>query len=104
MDIQKTVTTATDCPVCGYPLENGPEEFSICPSCGTEFGYSDARRSHPELSGAWIADGAPWTGPAEMRPTGWSAVAQLEAAGLYEDAMRLRSRATAEPPAGIGAQ
>jgi hypothetical protein len=72
------------CPVCGY---NGLHEpaynhfdcasFGICPSCGTEFGLDDARKSHESLRDEWVARGAPsWSG-ARKPPAGWDPVAQL---------------------------
>jgi hypothetical protein len=47
------------CPVCGYDrLEDPPGTFTICPSCGTEFGYDDAFASHAELRAKWLQNGA----------------------------------------------
>lgn len=38
------------CPVCAYDaLTTAPVDLSICPSCGTQFGYDDVGRSHKEL-------------------------------------------------------
>jgi hypothetical protein len=78
-----------DCPVCGYPKlaespydKTGCASFEICPSCGTEFGYHDASKSHDELRRLWLAAGAPWRSRAMAPPTDWSAVNQLRAAGL----------------------
>jgi hypothetical protein len=65
------------CPVCGYPglteepWTIGPEHdspsYEICPSCGTEFGYTDfrpgraeRRERQRELRSTWIAAGRPW--------------------------------------------
>src|ERR1017187_7282190 len=43
------------CSVCGYDrLEDPPKNFTICPSCGTEFGYDDAFASHAELRAKWL--------------------------------------------------
>lgn len=68
------------CPVCGYPeLEEDPRtrSFEICPSCLTEFGYSDARRGYDALRADWIAEHARWGSEIISRPLGWSAVEQL---------------------------
>lgn len=77
------------CPVCGFAeLEEphvdvmGEATFAICPSCGTQFGYDDATRSHDELRAAWIAEGAAWWSEAKPAPPGWSGPGQLAAAGL----------------------
>jgi hypothetical protein len=55
------------CPVCDFdglsepPYDEcGCASFEICPSCGTEFGYDDAKRSHDDHRNAWIAAGKPW--------------------------------------------
>lgn len=71
------------CPVCGYPdLSDPPQDFEICPSCGTEFGYHDIRRSHKELRRKWIARGAHWQSEVIPRPDEWNALAQLIKAGF----------------------
>lgn len=77
------------CPVCGYPGlteppydQHGCASFDICPSCGIEFGYDDAKRSHDELRAAWLAAGAPWRSRTTAPPPAWSPARQLEAAGL----------------------
>lgn len=49
------------CPVCGYDeLPRPPRDFNICPSCYTEFGYEDSKRSYAELTREWIRNGMPW--------------------------------------------
>ena len=77
------------CTVCGYadldepPVdEHGSASFSICPCCGTEFGYDDASRSHEELRQLWVATGAPWFSKATLPPAGWDATNQLKTAGF----------------------
>src|ERR1700722_1795355 len=44
-----------NCPVCGYAKlaeppydKTGCASFEICPSCGIEFGYHDASKSHAD--------------------------------------------------------
>src|SRR5579863_506886 len=44
--------------MCGYGLECPIEEFTLCPCCCTQFGYSDANRPHAELRRLWIAHGS----------------------------------------------
>jgi hypothetical protein len=82
-------TLTCTCPVCGFPELSEPPydaqgcaSFEICPSCGTEFGYDDATRSHAELRAAWLAVGAPWRSQAIRPRPEWDAEAQLENAGL----------------------
>jgi hypothetical protein len=79
------------CPVCGFDglLEpafdgSGCASFEICPSCGTEFGYHDARKSHQELRRLWVASGAHWFSMSTNPPPGWDAEEQLRAAKLQE--------------------
>ena len=77
------------CPVCGFDKLSTPAydslgnaSFEICPSCGTEFGYDDARKSHEGLRRSWIASGAHWQSRSANAPPGWNATEQLRAAGL----------------------
>lgn len=66
------------CPVCGYDrLDEPPADYSICSSCGTEFGYDDFALSHEELRKRWIANGAKWWSTYTSPPSGWSPFQQL---------------------------
>jgi hypothetical protein len=74
------------CPVCGYSELQKPAydrfgypSFEICPCCGVEFGYQDARRSHESLRAEWVAKGTQWRFP-EARPPGWDPLLQLQSA------------------------
>jgi hypothetical protein len=69
---------AYTCPVCCYPdLRNPPIDFTICPSCGTEFSYDDATKSHTELRNEWVESGARWYSNVIARPLGWDPMFQL---------------------------
>jgi predicted RNA-binding Zn-ribbon protein involved in translation (DUF1610 family) len=77
------------CPFCGFTgLEEPPYDefgcasFEICPSCGTEFGYHDAKTSHRELRQRWLASGAHWHSATIEPPVGWDPIKQLKAAQL----------------------
>jgi hypothetical protein len=77
------------CPVCGFTelaeaaYDNaGCASFEICPSCGTEFGYHDAKESHAELRKRWLAAGAPWSSRAIPSPPNWDPLQQLRIAGM----------------------
>ncbi len=73
------------CPVCGYQsLPAPPLDFEICPSCGTEFEYHDARRTHADLREEWVREGALWHSRVVQRPDGWDAWLQLLNAGFLE--------------------
>lgn len=66
------------CPVCGYDqLPAPPADYEICPSCGTEFGYTDFARSHDELRQQWLATGAPWFATWMTAPPHWDAYRQM---------------------------
>lgn len=67
------------CPVCGYgQLSDPPLNFTICPSCGTEFGYDDAFVNHAELRIQWLRNGARWWSPVDRPPADWDAYIQVD--------------------------
>src|SRR5271166_2962949 len=69
------------CPVCFFDqLPYPPEDYHICPCCGTEFGNDDLEFSYDELRYRWILGGARWF--YEQPPLGWSAAAQLANSGF----------------------
>jgi hypothetical protein len=58
------------CPVCEYAHMRGPpENHEICPSCGTQFDYDDATKTHAQLRAEWIAGGRKWYSKATLPPT-----------------------------------
>ena len=78
------------CPVCGYDeMEEPPESFSICSSCGTEFGSDDFvldqhdyERKLAELRAEWLAAGAPWFDEDTPPPANWNPLKQALRVGL----------------------
>src|ERR1017187_7696142 len=67
------------CSVCGYDrLEDPPKNFTICPSCGTEFGYDDAFASHAELRAKWLRNGAQWWSTVDPKPEHWDQQQQVD--------------------------
>ena len=73
------------CPVCAFDgLEEPPAYFTICPCCGTKFGYQDFLRGHEELRAAWIATGPQWHSSLIPAPPNWNGLAQLKNAGLID--------------------
>jgi hypothetical protein len=88
-----------ECPVCGYKaLPEPPSNFSICPSCGTEFGYDDASTSHAALRRNWITHGFPWFSRSRPSPPNWNAWKQLIDAGYgYELPVVQVSRNSRQP-------
>ena len=79
--------TTFTCPACGFPgLLNPPwtgtsASDDICPSCGIQFGYHDARSDgawregfHRGWGQKWFADGARWHFP--KAPDGWDGLEQ----------------------------
>ena len=70
------------CPVCAYDrMAKPPVHFTICSSCGTEFGYDDSGRTYDELRTEWIHAGAVWFSQATPPPQGWNGYRQLLQAG-----------------------
>ena len=72
------------CPVCGYPDLDEPAydehacpSYNICPCCGTEFGYDDAKTRHDVLRQRWIANGMRWWSQATRPPLDWEPMRQL---------------------------
>lgn len=60
------------CPVCRYSnLEFPPEDFNICPCCGTEFGNDDFDMTHEQLLAEWVKSGCIWWSKYEEPPEGW---------------------------------
>jgi hypothetical protein len=77
------------CPVCGYArLRRPPADFLICPSCGTEFEYTDSAMTHVALRELWIARGVQWHSHMVAPPFGWNGYLQLLEAG-YSDSVPL---------------
>lgn len=73
------------CPVCGFDqLQYPPDDGIICPSCGTQFGYTDANVSHDVLLAEWLLHGAHWHSKVIPKPANWNPYEQLYRAGLLE--------------------
>lgn len=83
--IEQTRRVLLLCPVCFFPgLEEPPQEFSICPCCGTEFGVDDyvpggGSRDliHRELRYRWLENGARWFDTGAPPPPGWNGYKQV---------------------------
>lgn len=79
------------CPVCSYPdLEHPPQDFTICPCCGTEFGLDDfspsAERTEAlrrTLRQRWLENGGPWFDPGTPQPQNWDGPKQLWQSPLF---------------------
>jgi hypothetical protein len=68
------------CPVCGYDrLTEPPRNFTICPSCGTEFEYDDVLTNVEQLRANWLKNGAKWWSPVDPCPENWDPIIQVEA-------------------------
>ncbi|MBI2263630.1 MAG: hypothetical protein HYU64_00430 [Armatimonadetes bacterium] len=77
------------CPICGYPdLKEPPwgkdgatPSYDICPCCGCEFGYEDARpEGADKFRQKWIEGGGTWFEP-KKRPEAWDMTEQLKGIG-----------------------
>lgn len=92
------------CPVCGYSeLRHSPSDYTICPSCGTEFGYSDFATRHDELRRVWIAAGMQWHSGAVPRPLAWNPLAQLMRAGYRDEVYAFTGGYTQTETVQVGA-
>jgi hypothetical protein len=67
----------TLCPVCGYAMDDRPEDYNICPSCGTEFGVNDVNSTIEDLRELWLDGGPAWWSPTDPIPSAWNPVGQL---------------------------
>lgn len=65
------------CPVCGYGMEDPPENYNICSCCGTEFGLHDANSSLDTLRAEWLRSGATWWSQVDPVPEGWDPYVQV---------------------------
>jgi hypothetical protein len=72
------------CPVCLYKdLPYAPNNYNICPCCGTEFGNDDAFATHADLQRAWVEAGMPWF--FGNPPANWNGLLQLIEGGRIEN-------------------
>lgn len=65
------------CPVCGYAMEDPPQDYNICPSCGTEFDPLLTQDNYEEMRRSWVATGPTWWSKFEEQPGGWNPIAQI---------------------------
>lgn len=65
------------CPVCGYGMREPPENYNICPCCGTEFGVHDVNASIQDLRTAWLQGGRNWWSHSDPKPADWNPYQQL---------------------------
>ena len=66
------------CLVCGYEMDEGPRDYNICPSCGTEFGLHDVNSTIVNLRRAWITRGKTWHSKVVPKPDQWNPSRQLQ--------------------------
>ncbi len=72
------------CPVCGFWMDDEPNDWNICSCCGVEFNLHDApsarenrRDRWATLRSIWIENGFQWWSEHETPPDGWDPEAQL---------------------------
>jgi len=88
------------CPVCMFDkMPYPPNDYHICPCCGTEFGNDDAHFNHKELRNQWINSGAKWF--FENPPENWNPWIQLSRGG-HPDAVPFRVQSASGPVAAYG--
>jgi hypothetical protein len=59
-----------------------PEDNNICSSCGTEFGYDDAKKTYHQIRQEWVDRGAKWFSNYALPPSNWNPYLQMNAAHL----------------------
>lgn len=85
------------CPVCGYnKMARPPEDFYICPCCGTEFENDDFETSHAELRRRWEDRGMQWFSRHTPPPPFWSPKIQLETFRQLENAPKQTTALTVQ--------
>jgi hypothetical protein len=88
------------CPVCFFDhLSYPPEDYHICPCCGTEFENDDAEFTYEELRHQWILGGALWF--YEQPPAGWNAWKQLAACSYGVRTMAAVDRSVNKVQVGV---
>ena len=80
-----TSSRSYTCPVCGFEELDEPAydsygypTFNICPCCGTEFGYDDAKKQHAQLRDNWINNGMTWWSVRNPPPYYWDPKSQID--------------------------
>lgn len=61
-------------------MPDAPQDYNICPCCGTEFGNDDEQRTTAELRSYWVSTGAKWF--YKDAPAMWNPWFQLVMAGV----------------------
>lgn len=87
------------CPVCLFSgLPYPPNDYHICPCCGTEFGNDDQELSHAQLRDMWVANGATWF--FDQPTADWNPYMQLVLGGHPEAVPAFALKVNAEPDMG----
>jgi hypothetical protein len=95
------------CPVCGYEMADGPRDFNICPSCGTEFGLHDVNSTIENLRTAWFATGPRWYSNVVSEPANWNPFLQVTNAmrsGISGSSITVRDWSAQSFVASVGIQ
>jgi hypothetical protein len=79
-------------------MEEGPRDYNICPSCGTEFGLHDVNSGIEELRQVWLESGPTWFSKVIPQPREWKPMIQL--AGLLMGQVQIQMRGS--NPYGLG--
>ena len=58
-------------------MDEGPRDYNICPSCGTEFGLHDFNSTIEDLRTLWLASGPRWRSTVDPEPPLWDPLLQL---------------------------
>jgi cobalamin biosynthesis protein CbiD len=89
-------------------MEEPPEQYNICASCGTEFGVHDVNASIEELRVAWLKTGLKWFSAVDPEPQDWNPYIQvrraIEAQGSFSrTSIRSDAGNDPDPISGVAA-
>lgn len=99
------------CPVCFFDeLTEPPYDkfgcplYSICPCCGTQFGYDDSTFSHEALRRRWVENGMKWWSTATTQKNDWSGSVQISKHDMETKTVGLSLEKHIEPPPAAARQ
>lgn len=76
-----------------------PQDFAICPCCGTQFDVDDFERTFRELRDDWVLGGAEWHSRVLAPPTNWDPYEQMRLSDMEFTAVLTEDPDETELPA-----
>lgn len=68
------------CPICGFDMDDPPQDYNICSCCSTEFGAPGMDYLHwpyQVCRERWLQSGMKWWSKYNEQPEGWNAMEQF---------------------------